>query len=137
MKTIDSHAFTVRPSDCDFLGHMNIARYIDGCSDGGFTLQCQWGLTREDMLTGRKLAFVVADAHSTCHKELRVGDYVQIRSSLDTIGGKSAQVTHRFYRGDTLVFESVFILVLMDLITRSSTTIPDDIRASMAAAHAD
>lgn len=134
---IDSHAFTVRQSDCDFYGHMNIARYIDGCSDGGFMIQDAWGLTREDVLTGRKLAFAVVGANSSYFRELRVGDQVQVRSSLDKIGGKSAQVTHSFYKGDTKVFESVFSLVLMSMESRTAVPVPDDLRADMLAAHAD
>ncbi|MEM7438867.1 MAG: thioesterase family protein [Pseudomonadota bacterium] len=134
---IDSHAFTVRQSDCDFYGHMNIARYIDGCSDGGFMIQDAWGLTRDDVLTGRRLAFAVVGANSSYYRELRVGDHVQVRSTLDKIGGKSAQVTHRFYKGEDMVFESVFSLVLMNLDTRKAMAVPDDLRADMLAAHAD
>ena len=82
-KAIDTHAFTVRPSDCDFLGHMNVARYLDACSDAGFTIQAAWSLTQDDVLAGRRMAFVVLNANSTFHRELRVRDQVQVKSTLD------------------------------------------------------
>nr|WP_325250983.1 thioesterase family protein [Amylibacter sp.] len=132
---IDTHSFTVRPSDCDFLGHMNVARYLDGCSDAGFSIQALWGLTPDDVLKGRQIAFVVLNANSTFQRELRTGDFVQIKSELIKLGTKSASVTHHFFRGDTKVFESAFTLVLMDLKTRKAIEIPDDLRATIQAAH--
>ena len=134
---IDTHAFTVRPSDCDFLGHMNIARYYDACSDAGFTVQSHWGLTRDDVLTGRQVAFVVLSAENKFLRELTIGDHVQVRSRLERIGGKSVHVNHSFWRGDTLVFDCSFALVLMDLRSRAAIVIPDDLRAAIEAAHAD
>lgn len=134
---IDTHRFIVRPSDCDFLGHMNIARYYDACSDAGFSIQSHWSLTREDVLRGRQIAFVVAAADGRFLRELTVGDDVQLRSALTRLGGKSATVVHSFWRGEEQVFEGTFTLVLMDLGTRRAITIPDDLRAAIKAAHAD
>lgn len=135
-KFITTHTFTVRPSDCDALGHMNVARYLDGCSDAGFTLQSAWSLTPEDIRDGRKLAFVVANANSNFLSELNVQDHVEVRSELIKIGGKSCSVCHHFFRNETEVFNSTFTLVLMNLQTRSAEPIPDDLRAAIQAAHA-
>ncbi len=133
---INTHAFTVRPSDCDPLGHMNVARYLDGCSDAGFTLQSRWTLTPEDIRDGRQLAFVVVNANSNFMRELRIGDHVQIRSELIKVGTKSCQVCHHFFLGDAEVFNSTFTLVLMNLKTRTAEAIPDDLNAAILAAHA-
>ena len=133
---IPTHAFTVRPSDCDPLGHMNVARYLDGCSDAGFTLQAAWSLTPEDIREGRKLAFVVVNANSNFIRELRIGDPVEVRSELIKTGGKSVQVCHHFFRNETEVFNSTFTLVLMNLTTRAAESIPDDLRTAIQQAHA-
>lgn len=135
-KYIQTHAFTVRPSDCDALGHMNVARYLDGCSDAGFTLQSEWSLTPEDIRDGRKLAFVVANANSNFLGELTVRDHVEVRSELIKIGSKSCTVCHHFFREEVEVFNSTFILVLMNLQTRAAEAISDDLRAAIQAAHA-
>ena len=134
-KILDTHNFIVRPSDCDFLGHMNIARYLDACSDSGFTIQAAWGLTTDDVLKGRQMAFVVLNANSTFHRELKTRDHVYVRSELMKIGTKSTPVTHRFYCNEILCFESVFTLVLMDLKTRKATVISDELRGTITAAH--
>ncbi|WGI21092.1 thioesterase family protein [Amylibacter sp. IMCC11727] len=135
-KYIDTHAFTVRPSDCDALGHMNVARYLDGCSDAGFSLQSVWSLTPEDIRDGRQLAFVVAHADSNFLRELRIGDHIQVRSELIKAGTKSCKVCHHFFLDDTEVFNSTFTLVLMNLKTRKAEAMPDDLRVSLLAAHA-
>ena len=135
-KYIDTHAFTVRPSDCDALGHMNVARYLDGCSDAGFTLQSAWTITQEDVRNGRQIAFVVLNADSNFLRELRIGDHIQVRSELIKVGTKSCQVCHHFFLGDTEVFNSIFTLVLMSLKTRSAMAIPDDLRDAILVAHA-
>ena len=140
MTQINTHNFTVRPSDCDALGHMNVARYIDGSSDAGFSVQAAWGLTPEDVQTGRKLAFVVVNLNANFFRELRVRDQVAVRSELLKLGTKSATVIHRFFRqsdgAEEEVFNGTFTLILMDLANRKSTEIPDDLRRDILAAHA-
>ena len=135
-KYIPTHSFTVRPSDCDALGHMNVARYLDGCSDAGFTLQSAWSLTPEDIRNGRKLAFVVVNANYNFLTELNVREYVEVRSELIKIGSKSCTVCHHFFRDETEVFNSTFTLVLMNLQTRTGEAISDDLRAAIKTAHA-
>lgn len=115
---------------------MNVARYLDGCSDAGFTLQSAWSLTPEDIRDGRQLAFVVVNANSNFIQELRIGEHAQIRSELIKIGTKSCKVCHHFFLGETEVFNSTFTLVLMNLKTRQAEAIPDDLRAALLAAHA-
>ena len=134
-KCIPTHDFTVRPSDCDPLGHMNVARYLDGCSDAGFTLQSAWSLTPDDIHNGRKLAFVVANANSNFLGELTAREHVNVRSELVTIGRKSCTVCHHFFRNEIEVFNSTFTLVLMNLQTRAAELIPNDLRAAIQAAH--
>lgn len=133
---ITTHSFTVRPSDCDALGHMNVARYLDGCSDAGFTLQSAWSLTPEDIRNGRKLAFVVANANSNFLGELNVREHAEVRSELLKIGTKSCTVCHHFFRNEVEVFNSTFTLVLMNLQTRAAEPISDTLREAIQAAHA-
>ena len=135
-KHIPTHDFTVRPSDCDPLGHMNVARYLDGCSDAGFTLQSAWSLTPEDIFEGRKLAFVVANANSNFIGELTVRQFVEVHSELIQIGRKSCTVCHHFFHNEVEVFNSTLTLVLMNLRTRVAELIPNDLRAAIQLAHA-
>ena len=59
-----SYRSVVDPSECDFLGHMNVSRYFSACSDGVFAIQAELGLTANDMRSGRRLSFAVVRAES-------------------------------------------------------------------------
>ena len=74
MPAMISFRSVVDPSDCDFLGHMNVSRYFAACSDGVFALQSELGLTADDMRNGRRLSFAVVNAQSDFRAELAAGD---------------------------------------------------------------
>lgn len=124
----------VDPSDCDFLGHMNVSRYFAACSDGVATTQSQLGLTAEDMRSGRQISFAVVNAESDFVKELRAGDSIWLETSIETVGTKSLTFRHMMFRApdDTLVFSTRFKCVMLDLRTRRSTDVPDDVRERAA-----
>jgi hypothetical protein len=73
--SIETFRRAVDPSDCDFLGHMNVSRYFQACSDAMFSLQAGLGMTRTDMAqTGRRLSFAVVHAESDFLREVMAGD---------------------------------------------------------------
>lgn len=133
MAEIETHRSMVAPSDCDILGHMNVAAYFAAVSNGGFGIQTHYGLDRDDILHGRRLSFVVVQSESRYIAEVLAGEMIYLKSGLLEIGGKSALVRHRLYKakGDVLAFETKFRIVLMDLAHRKAVTIPDDVRGKM------
>ncbi|MEW9922487.1 acyl-CoA thioesterase [Marimonas sp. MJW-29] len=130
MPAMISFRSVVDPSDCDFLGHMNVSRYFAACSDGVFTIQSEMGLTANDMREGRRLSFAVVNAQSDFRAELSAGDAIRLETSVMQIGSKSMTFRHRLIRseGDTLAFETVFKCVLLSLETRKAAEIPEDVR---------
>ena len=134
MPAMISFRSVVDPSDCDFLGHMNVSRYFAACSDGVFAIQSEMGLTANDMRTGRRLSFAVVNAQSDFRAELSAGDAIRLETSVVEIGSKSMTFRHRLIRseGETLAFETVFKCVLMSLETRRAAEIPDDVRETAA-----
>lgn len=124
----------IHPPDCDTLGHVNVARYFEIASDGGFTIQAEMGLDHKDMTDGRRLSFAVARAESAFHQELVVGDRVYVRSCVVENGRKLATFRHRIYRSsdDKLCFEVRFRVVLMNLERRRAVSIPEDLQQAMA-----
>ncbi|MEW2916443.1 acyl-CoA thioesterase [Ruegeria sp. ANG10] len=72
----------VDPSDCDFLGHMNVSKYFAACSDSVFALQAEMGLTAEDMRSGRKLSFAVVHTSSDFRAELSAGEAIEMESEV-------------------------------------------------------
>ncbi len=134
MPAMISFRSVVDPSDCDFLGHMNVSRYFAACSDGVFAIQSEMGLTANDMRDGRRLSFAVVNAQSDFLAELSAGDGIRLETSVMEIGSKSMTFRHRLIRseGDTLAFETVFKCVLLSLETRRAAEIPDDVREKAA-----
>ena len=125
---------TVGPQDCDHLGHMNVARYFDACSDSGFALQALFGLTAEDVAAGRRLSLVVVTLTSDFQAEVHLGEAIRMETGIGRIGSKSLHLHHRLYAGhpERLAFTSTFKAVLLSLDTRRAVVIPDDLRAAMA-----
>jgi YbgC/YbaW family acyl-CoA thioester hydrolase len=134
MPAMISFRSVVDPSDCDFLGHMNVSRYFAACSDGVFAIQSEMGLTANDMRDGRRLSFAVVNAHSDFRAELSAGDAIRLETSVMEIGSKSMTFRHRLIRsvGDALAFETVFKCVLLSLETRRAAEIPEDVRETAA-----
>lgn len=134
MPAMTSFRSVVDPSDCDFLGHMNVSRYFSACSDGVFAIQSEMGLTANDMRCGRQLSFAVVNAQSDFRAELSAGDAIRLDTSVIEIGSKSMTFRHRLFRseGDALAFETVFKCVLLSLETRRAAEIPEDVRDTAA-----
>ena len=120
----------VDPSDCDFLGHMNVSRYFAACSDGVFAIQSEMGLTANDMRSGRQLSFAVVNANSDFRAELAAGDAIWLETSIIGIGSKSMTFRHRLIKADgaAVAFETVFKCVMLSLVSRRAAEIPRDVR---------
>ena len=120
----------VDPSDCDFLGHMNVSRYFAACSDGVCAIQSELGLTAQDMREGRRLSFAVVNAQSDFLKECHAGDSIWLETGVEQVGTKSMTFRHTLFRApdNDKVFTTRFKCVLLDLEQRRAVEVPDDIR---------
>ncbi|WP_170328795.1 thioesterase family protein [Ruegeria arenilitoris] len=58
----------VDPSDCDFLGHMNVSKYFAASSDAVFALQAEMGLTADDMRSGRNYRSLLCMQQATSNQ---------------------------------------------------------------------
>ncbi|WP_299986752.1 thioesterase family protein [uncultured Ruegeria sp.] len=134
MSAMVSFRSVVDPTDCDFLGHMNVSRYFAACSDGILAIQSEMGLTANDMRTGRRVSFAVVNAQSDFRAELTAGDSIRLETEVVAIGSKSMTFRHRLFRadGNKMAFETEFKCVLLSLETRQATKIPNDIRERAA-----
>ena len=130
MAAMVSFRSVVDPSDCDFLGHMNVSRYFAACSYGVFAIQSEMGLTANDMREGRRLSFAVVHAESDFRAELSAGEAIRLETSIVELGSKSLTFRHKLIRSDdgAIAFETIFKCVLLDLGARQAATIPEDVR---------
>lgn len=122
----------VAPRDCDILGHMNVAAYVEAVSDAMFTLQDAAGLGRETIDRTHR-SFVAARLEADYRAEMLAGDVLTMDSRVIEIGTKSARFGHRMSRmsdGRT-VFEAENVSVFFDLQARRAIAIPDDLRHAL------
>lgn len=135
MAFLETYRTVVAPSDCDVLGHMNVSRYFQACSDGVFAFQTNLGLGIGDIRDGRKLSFAVVRAESDFKSEVLAGEAVYLQTGIVEIGGKSVLFRHRLIRAeeDVVAFETNFRCVMFDLENRRAVEIPDDVRAKAQA----
>lgn len=120
----------VDPSDCDFLGHMNVSRYFAAVSDGVLAFQTELGLSADDMRQGRQLSFAVVHAESDFRAELDAGQAIYLETEVVEIGQKSMTFRHRLRRAADhgLAFETLFKCVMLSLETRRAVPVPDEVR---------
>lgn len=122
----------VAPRECDILGHMNVAAYIDVVSDAMFTIQAVAGLDRATVETTRR-SFVGARVEADYKSELLAGDLLVMDSRVLSIGTKSARFAHRMTRvlDGATVFTAENVSVYFDLDTRRALAIPDALRQAL------
>jgi acyl-CoA thioester hydrolase len=132
MAPMISYRSVVDPSDCDFLGHMNVSKYFAACSDGVFAIQSELGLTANDMRNGRRLSFAVVHAESDFKSELSAGDAIRLETGSLEVGSKSITFRHRLIRSgdEAIAFETIFKCVMLNLESRRAEAVPDAVRAS-------
>lgn len=98
---IETFRGTVRPEDCDDLGHMNVQHYFAAVSNGMFAMMSHLGLTPGD-IRRRQMSFSVVHAETDFHRELRAGDVMVLESTVLRLGDKSATFQHRLRNVSTV-----------------------------------
>lgn len=93
------------------------------------------GLTADDIRSGRRLSFAVVHMESDFKAELHLGEAVHLTSGVVEVGRRSAIFRHRMWRTETreLCFEATFKCVMMDLVARRATEVPQDVREAARA----
>jgi acyl-CoA thioester hydrolase len=122
----------VAPRDCDILGHMNVAAYIDAVSDAMFTLQGAVGLDRA-ALDREQRSFVAAHIEADYRAEMLAGEVFTMESRVLHVGTKSARFGHRMIRmsDGACVFDAENVSVHFDLAARRALALPDALRAAL------
>lgn len=122
----------VGTSDCDALGHLNVARYFAFCNQAGFAMQTAIGWPPGGANKGRRYSFAVVHADSQFLSEVHEGQVVLVWPGIREFGTKSATFDNRIDLEDgTPVFRSLWKSALLDLDTRRSVVVPDDLRAAL------
>ena len=119
---------SVYPRDCDHMGHMNVAAYVEKFDNATWNLFTDHGLSRVYLKTeGIGLASV--NQNITYKRELLPGDVLTVRSKLLELSGKKVRFRSAMYNGDTgeLVAEIEQIAVCLDIKRRKARDFPQTI----------
>ncbi len=117
------------PWHCDHFGHMNVRWYGHFFDDAAFQIWTVIGYGLKRMADG---GFHTVIARSTIEfvREIKPGELFVIESGFVACGRKSCTHLQRMINADTGVLQAFqeTVEVFFDARTRSSITIPDDIR---------
>lgn len=121
--------YVVGTSDCDALGHMNVARYVALCNLAGTEMQRRIGWPPGQPNAGRRYSFAAVNMQSEFMGEVLEGEVLLTFTGIERIGTKSATFDNRIHRATgEIVFRSLWKSALLDLDTRRAVAVPDDLR---------
>ena len=119
---------SVYPRDCDHMGHMNVAAYVEKFDNATWNLFTDHGLSRVYLKTeGIGLASV--NQNITYKRELRAGDVITVRSDLLALAGKKIRFRSIMFNSETgeEVAEIENLAVCLDMSRRKACEFPMEI----------
>ncbi len=134
MASFVTYRGAVQPDELDRLGHMNIQHYMARLSLAGFAVMETIGLGEASATHGRK-ALSMLRCEIEFRRELTTGEATRIETEIETVGTKSLTFRHRLIvdADDGLAMEAKVVAVCIDLDTRRSSPLPDDVAAAARA----
>ena len=120
----------VYPSQCDHMGHMNVAWYVAKFDEATWQLFASLGLTRTRLREdGRGMAGV--EQHIEYERELFAGDVVTVTSTMLEVRDKVLRFAHEMRNDATgeVAAKTTLVAVHLDAARRKATSLPDDVRA--------
>jgi thioesterase-3 len=118
---IDKIQIKVRGYHLDLYGHVNNTRYLEFLEEARWTIKEKYfdfPLSHDE---GR--GFVVVNTNISYRQPACLGDLLEIRTFVKSIGGKSATFRHEIYKGDILIAHADVTFVIIDLKTGKAVRI--------------
>jgi len=124
---------TVYPWHCDHMGHMNVMWYVGKFDEATWQLIATLGLPAE-RLRQDGIVMAAVEQRIEYKRELRAGDLLTIRSSVQEIGDKTVVMVHEMTNQGTgeLAARTVITGICVDASTRRARSPPADIRERSA-----
>ena len=124
---------TVYPWHCDHMGHMNVMWYVGKFDEATWQLIATLGLPAE-RLRQDGIVMAAVEQRIEYKRELRAGDLLTIRSSVQEVGDKTVVMVHEMTNQGTgeLAARTVITGICVDAATRRARSLPADIRERSA-----
>jgi acyl-CoA thioester hydrolase len=128
-EAIVTYRGTVYPWHCDHMGHMNVMWYVGKFDEATWQLIALLGLPPE-RLRQDGIVMAAVEQRIEYKRELRAGDLLTIRSSVQELGDKTVVMVHEMTNQSTgeLAARIVITGICVDASTRRAGLLPADIR---------
>ena len=119
----------VYPSQCDHMGHMNVAWYVAKFDEATWQLFTAIGLT-SSRLRAERLGMAGVEQHIEYKRELFAGDAVSVTSTILEVRDKVIRFAHEMRKDETgeMAAKTILVAVHLDLATRKARALPADVR---------
>jgi acyl-CoA thioester hydrolase len=119
----------VYPSQCDHMGHMNVAWYVAKFDEATWQLFAAIGLTRS-RLRSESLGMAGVEQHIEYKRELFAGDVVTVSSVILEVKDKAIRFAHEMKNDESgeVAATTVLVAVHLDAVTRKARALPADVR---------
>ena len=126
---VETYRGAVYPSQCDHMGHMNVASYVAKFDEATWQLFAAIGLT-PSRLRAESLGMAGVEQHIEYKRELFPGDVVAVASTILEIKDKAIRFAHDMTNAETgeLAARMVVVAVHLDRSSRKARPFPADIR---------
>jgi len=130
---INTYRGSVFSSDCDEVGHMHVKNYVGKFEEATCQLIGAVGFTPKFLRDNNK-SVVSVEHHIKYINELLPKDLIVIQSRIIELSRSSIKFFHRMinYQTKMVAAEMVIVAVQLDMNTRKSSRIPDDIANKIA-----
>ena len=119
----------VYPSQCDHMGHMNVAWYVAKFDEATWQLFAAIGLTPSRLRT-ESMGMAGVEQHIEYKRELYAGDVVTVSSTILEVKDKAIRFAHEMTNDETgeVAARTVLVAVHLDTATRRARALPSDVR---------
>ncbi|HEY7111513.1 MAG TPA: thioesterase family protein [Thermoanaerobaculia bacterium] len=125
---------SVYPSQCDQMGHMNVAFYVAKFDEATWQLFAAIGLT-PSRLREEKIGMAGVEQHIEYERELFAGDVVTVTSNVLEIKDKAIRFAHEMRNDESgeVAARMIVVAVHLDRTARKARPFPADVRAKAQA----
>jgi acyl-CoA thioester hydrolase len=128
-ETMLTYRGTIYPWHCDHMGHMNVMWYVGKFDEATWHLLAAAGFTAKRM-QAEGIGMAAVEQRIEYKRELRAGDLITIRSSVQEVREKVILFMHEMTNEETgeIAARTFLTGVCMDTATRKARPLPGDVR---------
>jgi acyl-CoA thioester hydrolase len=128
-KALLTYRGAVYPSQCDHMGHMNVAFYVAKFDEATWQLLNAIGLT-PSRLRKERVGMAGVEQHIEYKRELYAGDVVSVTTTVLEIRDKAIRFAHEMTNDETgePAARMVVVAVHLDAAARKARAFPEDVR---------